>query len=78
RVYLFGSMRKKLGLWPSLIITSAIFALLHYATGSLPLAQLAGGVIFSLAYEYSGSVMAPLLVHAAGNFAIYSLPFLLK
>ena len=44
----------------------------------LPLVQLAGGVIFALAYEYSASLFAPLLVHVAGNFSIYTLPFLLK
>ena len=51
------------------------FVAMHLPAG-LPVTQVVGGLVFALAYEYSGSLLAPILIHALGNLAIFSLALL--
>ncbi|RUA03071.1 MAG: CPBP family intramembrane metalloprotease, partial [Deltaproteobacteria bacterium] len=39
----------------------------------IPVTQLAGGVVFAVAYEKTGSLMAPVMIHILGNLSIFTL-----
>lgn len=67
RGVLFRSLHQKVGRWPALIVSGALFGALHGNwAGFLPLALL--GVALALAYEHSGDIRVPIVVHALFNF----------
>jgi membrane protease YdiL (CAAX protease family) len=68
---------RRWGVVTALIASTALFVILHSVHG-FPLTQLVGGILFALSYEYSGNLMVPITIHAAGNLAIFalSLPWL--
>jgi hypothetical protein len=72
RGVLYGFFRR-LGVAAGIILTSIIFAGLHLPGRGIPLTQLAGGVVFCLAYEKEESLMAPYVIHVLGNAAIFTL-----
>ena len=66
RGYFYGVLRRYLGVLPALILTSALFALIHLSLPSfLPLFVLAG--CLTLAYEATGSLWTPMLMHSLFN-----------
>jgi membrane protease YdiL (CAAX protease family) len=71
RGYLYTYCRRW-GIFAALILSTAVFVALHLPRG-LPLTQIVGGIIFALAYEGSGSLVAAILIHSLGNLAIFSL-----
>lgn len=73
RGLLYGWLRQW-GILPAAGISTAAFVLLHPGGG---LVQAAGGLLFAAAYEIEGRLAAPMVIHAAGNLAIFSLPVLL-
>ena len=74
RGILYGYLRRW-GIMLALIVTTAIFVLLHSVQG-FPLAQLVGGIVFALAYEASGNLLVPITIHVLGNLAIFTLSLL--
>ncbi|MBI5014054.1 MAG: CPBP family intramembrane metalloprotease [Deltaproteobacteria bacterium] len=78
RGILYGGLRKRLGTVTSTLAVSLLFATAHAMTTRIPIIQAAGGVLFCAAYEVSGSLWAPLLLHAAGNAVLFSLPLALS
>ncbi len=74
RGYFYPTLKKFIGLWPSLLVTSALFAVIHVHLPSTgPLFLLA--VCLCLAYEATGSLLVPMIMHA--TFNAVSLAFLL-
>jgi hypothetical protein len=71
RGIMYGYLRRW-GIMLALIVTTAIFVLLHSVQG-FPLAQIVGGIVFALAYEASGSLLVPITIHVLGNLAIFTL-----
>lgn len=69
RGVIFGCCRRW-GLPAALFLSSAIFLVAHPAGGWI---QVVGGVLFALAYETSGHLSAPILIHVAGNLALFGL-----
>jgi membrane protease YdiL (CAAX protease family) len=66
RGYFYGVLRRYLGVLPALILISALFASIHLSLPSfLPLFLLAG--CLTLAYEATGSLWTPILMHACFN-----------
>lgn len=61
----------------ALMASIVLFGILHSAHG-LPITHLVGGILFAISYEYCGSLMVPITIHATGNLAIFtlSLPWL--
>jgi ABC-2 type transport system permease protein len=68
RGLVFGGLRRSLGLWPAILASSAIFAIVHPAIAAVPVFGL--GVCAALVYERTGFLLAPMLVHAVYNAAI--------
>ncbi len=57
----------------ALILSTLIFAGFHYRGSGLPLFQVVGGVVFALSFEHSKSLGAPIIIHALGNLALFSI-----
>lgn len=72
RKNVFGSLHHW-GIWPALIISTALFVMAHQTGNGIPLPQLVGGVMFCLAYEKEKSLIAPMIIHSLGNLALFSL-----
>ena len=73
RGILYGYLRKW-GIWPALIASNLVFVMAHAtAAGSLPVPQIVGGVVFTLAYEKNGELTAPIMIHALGNTVLFGL-----
>lgn len=79
RGLVYGALRKRLSTAPAVLLVTAFFALAHTAQsggGYIPWIEAVGGVAFCLVYEKSRSLWAPYLVHALGNAALFTLPYL--
>lgn len=64
---------RKIGLFTAMSLSALIFALFHFSGGAIPLIPLVGGLVFALSFEHSKSLVTPLLIHALGNLAIFSI-----
>lgn len=66
RGVIYGWMKKQMGFGPAVILNAAAFALIHFHLPSfLPLMVLAVG--FTLLYEWTGSLLSNIFMHAAFN-----------
>jgi membrane protease YdiL (CAAX protease family) len=66
---------RRWGVVVALIVSTAIFVALHAVHG-IPYTQIAGGLVFALAFEKSRNLMVPIAIHAAGNVTIFILSLL--
>ena len=64
---------RKWGILSAIIITTGIFVVAHSIKNNVPVPQIVGGVVFALSYEYSKSLVSPIIIHIAGNLAIFSI-----
>jgi len=66
RGFAYPALKQRFGMWPALALVSAVFALSHLHLPSIvPLFVLAIGL--GLAYEWTGSLLAPITMHALFN-----------
>jgi len=72
RGILYGFFRKW-GIFPALFLSSLFFVLLHSGFG---MTQITGSILFALAYEIEGKLMAPVVIHVSGNMALFGLSFI--
>ncbi len=56
------------GRWPAIALSALVFASAH---GALLSPQLAGGLVFALAYEWSRNLWVAVLLHAGANAAVW-------
>lgn len=77
RGVLYGGLRRRLGPATATAAVTVLFAAAHGVTAGVPWVQAVGGVLFCLAYEATGSLWAPLVLHASGNLALFLLPYAL-
>ena len=75
RGILYGYFRRW-GVYPAVLLSTALFVLPHLNGSLFPLTQLVGGIVFALAYEKEKNLMAPITIHCLGNLAIFSLGLL--
>jgi ABC-2 type transport system permease protein len=68
RGLLQGGLRRSLPAWQAIGIAAALFALVHPPAAMLPVFVL--GLCTGIAYERSGALLAPMLVHALYNAAM--------
>jgi len=64
RGLMYTPLRDEFGKWWAIILLSIVFAAAH---GSIPINQFFGGLVFAWVYERRGTLVAPILLHAAGN-----------
>src|SRR5206468_4903781 len=66
RFFLYGVLRRYFGIAVGLLINALLFAAVHQHLPSFaPLFAL--GACFTLAYEWSGSILVPMTMHAIFN-----------
>ncbi|MBW2086149.1 MAG: CPBP family intramembrane metalloprotease, partial [Deltaproteobacteria bacterium] len=75
RGIVYGFLRRW-GVIVALAASTLLFVLAHAGGPGLPLMQIAGGIMFALAYELEGHLLVPVVIHALGNMAIFSLTLL--
>jgi membrane protease YdiL (CAAX protease family) len=68
RGLLQGGLRRSLPAWQAIGIAAALFAMMHPPASMLPVFVL--GLCAGFAYERSGALLAPMLVHAGYNAAL--------
>ena len=76
RGILYGFFRRW-GISAALIFSTVIFIIAHHNTGTVPLTQVAGGIIFAIAYEIEKNLIVPIIIHILGNTAIFALSLVL-
>ena len=82
RGLLYPALRDRLGIKLAVVLSSALFALVHFhAPTFLPL--MFCGVMLAMAYEYSGSLLLAILIHAISNLisvlgVLFLTPFIVK
>ena len=70
RGVVFGRLRKRMGMWPAVIVSAAIFAALHFNIVQVVYAFLLG-IVFALFVECTGRLFPAILAHIAANaFAV--------
>ena len=75
RGFLYGFFRRW-GVFVALTMSTLIFVLAHPGFPHIPVTQVVGGIVFAMAYEAGGSLLAPLTIHALGNTAIFMLSWI--
>ena len=71
RGILYGFFRRW-GVFIALVLSTGIFILAHSLKGGIPITQLAGGILFAVAYEVEGNLMTPIVIHVLGNMGIFA------
>lgn len=75
RGVLYRGLRERLGPAPSVALAALVFAAAHQSFAGIHPVQAAGGVLFCLAYEWTASLWTPLILHVAGNAALFLAPY---
>jgi ABC-2 type transport system permease protein len=65
RGLIFGGLRRSFGQWPAILVSAAVFAVMHAPISMVPVFVL--GVATAWVYERSRSLIAPMLAHATYN-----------
>ena len=76
RALMYPPMRLLLSWRVSVVFLAAIFATAHNST--FPVTQFIGGLAFAYAYEKRQTLIAPIMLHIAGNSALAMLGWALK
>ena len=63
----------KWGVAVAIIGSTIIFAFCHGL--KVPVTQVIGGIVFSVAYEIEDNLIVPIIIHCLGNLALFSLGF---
>ena len=73
RGLLQGGLRRSLPAWQAILVSATVFAIMHPPASMLPVFVL--GLCTGWAYEKSGALLAPMLVHASYNAAMLACQF---
>ena len=68
RGLVFGGLRRSMGLVPSMLMSSALFSIIHPAASVLPVFVL--GLCTAYVYDKTRALLAPVLVHALYNAVV--------
>ncbi len=71
RGLLYRMLRERWGIVISVLVSAVFFSLIHH--GMIISPQLAGGIIFAVAYEWSRSLWVSIALHMGANAAVYAL-----
>jgi membrane protease YdiL (CAAX protease family) len=75
RGFIFGWLRSR-GPVAAVIGSTLIFVAVHFNIQPIPFAQLIGGLVFAISYEIEKNLIVPIVIHALGNAALFSLSLL--
>lgn len=69
---------RRYGFVPALLLSTTIFASLHFENNTLPITQIIGGIVFALSFEYSKSIVTPIVIHMSGNITLLLLSMIIQ
>jgi membrane protease YdiL (CAAX protease family) len=72
RGVLYGFFRRW-GVFVALTMSTFVFVVAHPGFPHIPVTQVVGGIVFAVAYEIEGRLMAPLTIHVLGNTVLFTL-----
>jgi len=75
RGIIYGFFRKW-GVCPAFVSSVLIFVIAHHIIAGFPVTQVAGGIIFAVAYEIEGNLMVPITIHSLGNMVMFIISLL--
>jgi membrane protease YdiL (CAAX protease family) len=75
RGILYGFFRRW-GTFAAIILSTLLFVIIHPLGRQIPVTQIIGGIVFAIAYEREKNLIVPISIHALGNLAIFSLPYI--
>ncbi|MBU1170583.1 MAG: CPBP family intramembrane metalloprotease [Proteobacteria bacterium] len=75
RGLVFGFLRQW-GFLVALLLSTGIFVMIHPLSSGIPVPQIVGGLLFATCYEIEKSLWAPIVIHATGNMALFTLSLL--
>lgn len=77
RGFMYGVFKKYIGIFWSMILTAAIFAMVHaHIVGFFPIMAL--GILLAYLYEKTGTLVSSITVHIIHNLSMVFLVFLVK
>lgn len=77
RGFMYGALKKRIGIFWSMMATAAVFAGLHaHIVGFIPIMAL--GVLLAYLYEKTGTLVSSITVHMIHNLSMVLLVFLIK
>lgn len=71
---LYNALATKIPIILSALGTALVFALLH-GFPPFPFPQFIGGLLFTLAFEYSKNLLTPITIHIIANSVLFSIQF---
>lgn len=74
RGIVYGFFRRW-GVGFALLVSTLLFVVAH-GSGAVWVVPLVGGIVFAVSYEWSRSLAAPIMIHVAGNLAIFGLSWI--
>jgi len=75
RGFLYNAARRRFGFWPAVWISTLVFAMVHVGP-LLILAIIPVGVLLAVAYERTGSLWVPIVMHVTNNSLALVLAYL--
>ena len=75
RGVVYGFFRRW-GVGIALLVSTLLFVVAH-GSGVFWAVPLVGGIVFAVSYEWSRSLVTPVMIHVAGNLAIFGLSWIL-
>jgi len=75
RAFLFTALRKKINVKWAIVISGAIFGVMHFSVQAFP-ALFIGGMGFAFLYNKYGNILINMIAHAAWNSVVVLLAFL--
>jgi len=72
----YNSLRRRAPLLLSIAVIVLLFAAAHGHISVSLVIQGIGAILFTLSFEYSGSLLTPMIIHACGNLAILAMQIL--
>lgn len=71
RGFILESLRSKYGVWIAILVSSIFFALMHSSNPILVINAFFMGIVLAFVYVQSGSIFAPMILHAINNGIAY-------
>ncbi|MGA1845371.1 MAG: lysostaphin resistance A-like protein, partial [bacterium] len=73
---IYNALRRRIPLLLAMAVVVPLFAAAHGRISFSLGIQALGAILFTLSFEYSGSLLTPMIIHACGNLAILAVQLL--